>query len=232
MKPIRSDEQLIDQFLTAQKEDSESAFETLLKRHGPMVLGVCRHVLRRDQDAEDAFQATFLVLARKAGTIHNREILGCWLYEVAYRTAIRARDRHARSTSRMEIPEVAESHSGPENCGESHRASAAPSRGGRWLAREVPLTGAAHLHRRQEQRAGRQAASMSGQHSQGAAVAGPRPATSTAEPARLEPGRGPISMGMIRPAGTPGEWSAEIESVFSAPDPSDPVFSVYLHMTL
>jgi RNA polymerase sigma factor (sigma-70 family) len=115
MKPIRSDEQLIDQFLTGQKENSESAFETLLKRHGPMVLGVCRHVLRRDQDAEDAFQATFLVLARKAGAIHNREILGCWLYEVAYRTAIRARDRHARSTSRMEIPEVAESHSGPEN---------------------------------------------------------------------------------------------------------------------
>lgn len=115
MKPIRSDEQLIDQFLTGQKEDSESAFETLLKRHGPMVLGVCRHVLRRDQDAEDAFQATFLVLARKAGTIHNREILGCWLYEVAYRTAIRARERRARSTPRMEIPEVAESHSGPEN---------------------------------------------------------------------------------------------------------------------
>jgi RNA polymerase sigma factor (sigma-70 family) len=115
MKPIRSDERLIDQFLTGQKEDSESAFETLLKRHGPMVLGVCRHVLRRDQDAEDAFQATFLVLARKAGTIHNREILGCWLYEVAYRTAIRARQRRARSTPRMEIQEVAESHSGPEN---------------------------------------------------------------------------------------------------------------------
>ena len=115
MKPIRSDEQLIDQFLTGQKEDSESAFETLVKRHGPMVLGVCRHVLRRDQDAEDAFQATFFVLARKAGTIHNREILGCWLYEVAYRTAIRARERRARSTPRMEIQEVAESHSGPEN---------------------------------------------------------------------------------------------------------------------
>ena len=73
---------------------------------------------------------------------------------------------------------------------------------------------------------------MSGRHSQGAAVAGPRPAASTAEPARLGPGRGPISMGMIRPAGTPGEWSAEIESVFSAPDPSDPVFPVYFNMTL
>ena len=115
MKLIRSDEQLIDSFLTGEKEDSETAFETLVKRHGPMVLGVCRHVLRRDQDAEDAFQATFLVLARKAGTIHNREILGCWLREVAYRTAIRARKCRARSTPRMEIREVEESRSGPEH---------------------------------------------------------------------------------------------------------------------
>jgi RNA polymerase sigma factor (sigma-70 family) len=115
MKPIRSDEQLIDQFLTGQKEDSEIAFETLVKRHGPMVLGVCRHVLRRDQDAEDAFQATFLALARKAGTIHNPAILGCWLHEVAYRTALRARERRARSTPRMEIQEVVDSHCGPEH---------------------------------------------------------------------------------------------------------------------
>jgi RNA polymerase sigma factor (sigma-70 family) len=115
MKPIRSDQQLIDTFLTGEKEDSETAFETLVKRHGPMVLGVCRHVLLRDQDAEDAFQATFLVLARKAGTIHNREILGCWLREVAYRTAIRTRERCARSTPRMEIQEMEESHLGPEH---------------------------------------------------------------------------------------------------------------------
>jgi RNA polymerase sigma factor (sigma-70 family) len=115
MKPIRSDEQLIDTFLTGEKEDSETAFETLVKRHGPMVLGVCRHILRRDQDAEDAFQATFLVLARKAGTIENRQILGCWLHAVAYRAAIRARGRRVRSTPRMELQEVEESHSGPEN---------------------------------------------------------------------------------------------------------------------
>jgi len=115
MKPIRSDEQLIDTFLTGEKEDSASAFEMLVKRHGPMVLGVCRHVLRQDQDAEDAFQATFLVLARTAGTIHNRAILGCWLREVANRIAIRARKRCARSAPRMEIREVEEPHSGPEH---------------------------------------------------------------------------------------------------------------------
>ena len=115
MKPIRSDEQLIDTFLTGVKEDAETAFETLVKRHGPMVLRICRHILRQDQDAEDAFQATFLVLARKAGTIHNRNILGFWLSEVAYRTAIRARERRARSTPRIEIHEVEESHLGPEH---------------------------------------------------------------------------------------------------------------------
>jgi RNA polymerase sigma factor (sigma-70 family) len=115
MKPIRSDEQLIDAFLNGKKEDSETAFETLVKRHGPMVLGVCRHVLCRVQDAEDAFQTTFFTLARKAGTIHNRQILGCWLHEVAYRTALRARERRARSSTRLEIQEVEESHSGPEH---------------------------------------------------------------------------------------------------------------------
>ena len=96
MKPIRSDEQLIDTFLTGEKDDSETAFETLVKRHGPMVLGVCRQVLGQDQDAEDAFQATFFVLARKAGTVQNRAILGYWLYEVAHRTALRARARACR----------------------------------------------------------------------------------------------------------------------------------------
>jgi len=97
MIPIRSDQRLIDTFLNGQKEDSESAFEMLVRRHGPMVLGVCRHVLSQNQDAEDAFQATFLVLARKAGTIHNREILGCWIREVAYRIAVRARSVATRT---------------------------------------------------------------------------------------------------------------------------------------
>ena len=75
MKTIQLDEQLIDTFLTGQKDDSETAFETLVKRHGPMVLRVCRHILGQDQDAEDAFQATFLVLrARQAPS----EIAGYW----------------------------------------------------------------------------------------------------------------------------------------------------------
>src|SRR3954471_4478463 len=74
----------------------DSAFATLVQRHGPLVWGVCRRVLRHEQDAEDAFQATFLVLARKAGSVPWRDDIGNWLYAVALRVARRARARAAR----------------------------------------------------------------------------------------------------------------------------------------
>src|SRR5262245_7937929 len=73
-----SDRELLHRFAAGHEE---GAFKVLLQRHGPMVLRVCRRVLQRPEDAEDAFQATFLVLARKAGSLFWRESVGTWLYE-------------------------------------------------------------------------------------------------------------------------------------------------------
>ena len=75
---------------------AEAAFRELVNRHGPMVLGVCRQILRHPHDADDAFQATFLVLVRKARSIRVDGSLAPWLCGVAYRTARRARDVAAR----------------------------------------------------------------------------------------------------------------------------------------
>ena len=91
-----SDGQLLERFLDRRGEAAEDAFAALVERHGPMVLGVCRRVLNHPQEAEDAFQATFLVLARKAATVARRETLASWLYGVALRTARDARGRAVR----------------------------------------------------------------------------------------------------------------------------------------
>jgi cytochrome c peroxidase len=89
--------QLSDQHLLQQFSDhrDEAAFGTLLRRHGPMVFDVCRGVLSNEADAEDAFQASFLILARKAVSIRKKESVGSWLHGVAYRTALKARAQSA-----------------------------------------------------------------------------------------------------------------------------------------
>jgi RNA polymerase sigma factor (sigma-70 family) len=91
-----SDQELLDRFLVRRGDVAEAAFSVLLNRHGPMVLHVCRRVLSDAHDAEDAFQATFLILARRAGSVRHYESLGGWLHEVALRVSSSARTGVAR----------------------------------------------------------------------------------------------------------------------------------------
>ena len=91
-----TDAELLTRF-TARRD--KAAFELLVWRHGPMVLRVCRRVLRDDHAAEDAFQASFLTLACKAGSIGKQESVGSWLYKVAYRVALRAAEGSARQAA-------------------------------------------------------------------------------------------------------------------------------------
>src|SRR5262249_25373381 len=96
-----------------------AALETLVRRHGPMVWGVCRRVLHAQEDAEDAFQATFLVLLRKAPTIVPRQMVGNWLYGVAHQTALKARATRRRRRGRekqvTDMPEPAVTDTQHEN---------------------------------------------------------------------------------------------------------------------
>ncbi len=94
------DGELLERFLRGR---DEAAFTALVERHGPMVLGTCRAVLRDDAAAEDAFQATFLVLVCKARSIRGHGALASWLYQVAHRIALQAGTEAARRRRRERV---------------------------------------------------------------------------------------------------------------------------------
>src|SRR5437868_12533915 len=102
-----TDRELLERFLSHR---DESAFTFLVRRHGPMVFGVCRRVLGNSHEAEDVFQATFLVLVRRMRSIRRRESLGSWLYGVAQRIGLRARTQlAARRRREREVGKMASS---------------------------------------------------------------------------------------------------------------------------
>ncbi|HLJ95155.1 MAG TPA: RNA polymerase sigma factor [Gemmataceae bacterium] len=109
-----TDGQLLTLFIDRR---DEGAFEALVKRHGPMVLGVCRRLLRNPHDAEDAFQATFLVLVRKAASVVPRDMVANWLYGVARTTALRANAMAAKKRRReKQVRTMPEPEATPPDC--------------------------------------------------------------------------------------------------------------------
>src|SRR5262249_17922447 len=110
-----TDGRLLNRYVT---QRDQAAFAELVRRHGPMVLRVCQRGLHHAQDAEDAFQAAFIVFARKAGTISRGGLVGGWLHGVACRVALQARDRttkrrgHERAFAATQSPETARPDAG------------------------------------------------------------------------------------------------------------------------
>jgi RNA polymerase sigma factor (sigma-70 family) len=107
-----ADEELVRRYVD---EREEAAFAALVRRYGPMALRVCYRVLHRSHDAEDAFQSTFLVLAREAASLRRYAAVGAWIHGVAYHTALRVRERLARQRQREERHMPAKNNDAPED---------------------------------------------------------------------------------------------------------------------
>ena len=170
-----SETQLLERFIT---RGDESAFESILLRHGPMVMRVCGRVLDDPHDVDDAFQATFLILVKKAGAIRNREVLGTWLYGVARRVAVRARTnaRRRRSYERTGMAglDVADHH---EARAEAKEIRNLMDEELERLPERYRVTLGPLRPRRPDTRAGGGDPSLPGRNGQESAFARPRPAS-------------------------------------------------------
>src|SRR4051812_34185704 len=117
-----TDGQLLERFASRDGASAEAAFTILLERHGPMVWGVCRRLLADRHAAADAFQATFLVLVRRAKAVRVDDSLGRWLYGVSRRVAARARANSLRRASRQTGGVEAVAGPAPDPDGAEHLA--------------------------------------------------------------------------------------------------------------
>ncbi len=176
--------QLLRQFAAG----DEGAFEALVSRHGPMVRGVCRRLLDDSRDVEDAFQATFLVLLRKAGGLRDPEALGPWLYGVAYRVASRIRARAGPALGRGTQGRPAPVRATRSRAG-TRRAAVVDRRGDPPAAGEVSPAGGALLPRGADARGGGAPAAVHDGERARAARPGPGEATRPADPPRAGAGR-------------------------------------------
>ena len=183
-----TDRQLLEQFSTGHREMAEAAFTTLVERHGPMVMRVCRGVLGDSHDVQDTFQATFLVLVRKAGSLWVRDSLGPWLHGVAFRVATKAKVAAARRNAHeRRAAEAAEARRG----GENDDALLDAPRGSRPAAAQVSRADRALLSGGPEPRRSRGGSGLARGDGQRPAGAGAGPATDPDGQARAGPiGRG------------------------------------------
>jgi hypothetical protein len=197
--PQPSDRELLRRF--ADRHD-EAAFDALVRRHGRMVLAVCRRALGNAHDAEDAFQATFRVLATRAASAPWQESVAGWLHGVAHHVALKARAAAARRR-RWEAPGAGPRRRRP--AGRDHRPGIAgrPRRGAGPAAGEIPGRPGPLLPRRQYPRRGRPAARLAAGHAQEPGGARPRPAPRAAAGRRRGAG-GPADGGSPGRAAAPG----------------------------
>ena len=184
-----TDSELLARFLTGDAPSAEAAFATLVERHGPMVMRICRSALGTTHDAEDAAQAVFLVLARRAGSVRRRDSAASWLYGVARRVAARAwRDDARRRKHERRRAEMAVIHTRVAGRLRHLRGSL---QGDRRFARDLSVRPRPVLPRRPVARAGRAVAPLPAAHIPEPAPPCEGTTSRAAGPARSRLARGP-----------------------------------------
>ena len=183
-----SDEQLLERFVSQQGETAELVFGALVQRHGPMVLAVCRGVLRNQHDADDAFQATFLVLARKAPSLRTPGRLGPWLHGVARRSAQKLSARRSRVDRLVRRAETNVRQAATAEPDHGHRLPGGDQSAARrnWpVARQIPVADNSLPSRGPDPARGRGRARLAHRHRRSPIDASPRTPARPAHPARI-----------------------------------------------